>query len=104
VGKFFYCAPCRAAADAEVWRRHCAGESMKAISAAVQRSLATVHKTITLMTSEQEATSEFADADNLPRCKCGLRVDKDHLVCDLYPSATAYANDRRGEFTYPDNG
>lgn len=88
-----YCAKCRATAEAEVWRLHCEGEDQKVIAEKVGRAPSTVHEIVRRLDAEQADTNTFARNDGIPRCRCGLRIDKDHLVCDLY-GAAGFANNR----------
>jgi len=103
-GRHRYCAKCRAETEADIWQRYCDGGSIKDISAAVRRPPSEVHRLIVTLERAQEETSSLARNDGIPRCRCGLRIDKDHLVCDLYGGAARLANNRRGGPTYPANG
>jgi len=60
-----------------------------------------VHAIVKRFEDAQAETSTFLRNDEMPRCRCGLRIDKDHLVCDLYGGASLLANNRRGGPTFP---
>ena len=102
-----YCQRCRDEQEADVWTRHLEGESLKDISAAIHRSPSVVSEIVHRLERTADlktGPTSIPVQDNLPRCRCGLRIDKDHLVCDLY-GASQFANQRRGAGpTYPGNG
>jgi hypothetical protein len=102
IGRFHYCAKCRADGEAEMWRLHCEGTGVKEIAQTVKRSGSTVSTFVRRMEKAQTDPSN-ARHDDTPRCKCGLRIDADHLVCDMPTSAVAYIRAGTGA-TYPGNG
>lgn len=102
IARYHYCAPCRANTEADVWRLYCEGEMQRDIAVAVDRAPSMVSEIVHRLERSQADTSTFVRDDGIPRCRCGLRIDKDHLVCDLYGGVSRSANDRRGVgHTYP---